>query len=269
MAGCYINFLLIVAPKKALHLAYGFFTQPRKGKYNATQIPHFLLNVEKQQFEVANHQFNTYIWKGSDKVILLIHGWESNAARWEQLVSKLQKSGATILAIEAPAHGNSSGKEFNIPTYAKFINHVCQHFKVTDMVGHSLGGATCIYYQHFYQNNDIQKIVLLGAPSDLRILLENFTQLLSIHSRIFKYFEKHYQDHFNLKIDEFSSVHFGKTIQTKGVIFHDINDEVVKIAEAHKLLSSWKNTTFIETTNLGHSMHDSSVYSKIYQFLQS
>lgn len=269
LAGLYINILLIIAPKKALHLAYGFFTQPRKGKYPSNEKPSFLQNVESKQFDVANHKFLTYFWKGNNKVILLVHGWESNAARWEQLVAELQKTGATILAIEAPAHGNSSGKEFNIPTYSKFIDYICKQFKVTDIVGHSLGGASCVYYQNFYQNSDIKKIVLLGAPSDLRILLENFTKLLSIHPKIFNYFEAHYQNHFGLKIDEFSSIYFGKNIKTKGLIIHDINDDVVKIAEAYKTLSSWKNTTFIETKNLGHSMHDSSVYTKISEFLQS
>jgi hypothetical protein len=39
----------------------------------------------------------------------------------------LQKSGSTIIAIDAPAHGLSGGKEFNIPIYAEFIHVLFQN----------------------------------------------------------------------------------------------------------------------------------------------
>jgi pimeloyl-ACP methyl ester carboxylesterase len=45
----------------------------------------------------------------------LVHGWESNASRWGNLLPYLKKSGSTIIAIDGPAHGLSSGKEFSIP----------------------------------------------------------------------------------------------------------------------------------------------------------
>jgi alpha-beta hydrolase superfamily lysophospholipase len=38
----------------------------------------------------------------------------------------LKKSGSTIIAIDAPAHGLSGGKEFNIPQYAAYIDILAQ-----------------------------------------------------------------------------------------------------------------------------------------------
>jgi hypothetical protein len=35
-------------------------------------------------------------------------------------VAHLKKLGKTIIAIDAPAHGLSSGKEFNVPPYTEF-----------------------------------------------------------------------------------------------------------------------------------------------------
>jgi alpha-beta hydrolase superfamily lysophospholipase len=51
---------------------------------------------------------------------------ESNA-QMEKILPYLKKSGSTIIAIDAPAHGLSSGKEFNIPQYAAYIDILAQN----------------------------------------------------------------------------------------------------------------------------------------------
>jgi triacylglycerol esterase/lipase EstA (alpha/beta hydrolase family) len=58
-----------------------------------------------------------------------------------------KKSGSTIIAIDAP-HGLSGGKEFNIPQYAAYII-LAHKFKPSYLIGHSIGGKTCLYYQSF------------------------------------------------------------------------------------------------------------------------
>jgi pimeloyl-ACP methyl ester carboxylesterase len=67
----------------------------------------------------------------------------------EKMLPYLRKSG-TIIAIDAPAHGLSGGTEFNIPQYAAFIDILVQKFKPQFLIGHSLGGKTCLYYQSNY-----------------------------------------------------------------------------------------------------------------------
>jgi alpha-beta hydrolase superfamily lysophospholipase len=46
----------------------------------------------------------------------------------------LKKSGSTIIAIDAPAHGLSGGKEFNIPQYAAYID-ILAHSKPPTSLG--------------------------------------------------------------------------------------------------------------------------------------
>lgn len=45
-----------------------------------------------------------------------------------KIITVPKKSGSTIVAIDAPAHGLSSGKEFSIPQYAAFIHLAVQKF---------------------------------------------------------------------------------------------------------------------------------------------
>lgn len=265
--GLYINLLSYVFPKKASQIAYAFFSEPREGKLSKSKLPQILQEAQTETFQQEGHSFQTYTWKGNDTVILLVHGWESNASRWENLLPYLKKSGSTIIAIDGPAHGLSSGKEFNIPQYAEFIHIAVEKFKPEYLIGHSIGGKTCLYYQSVYQNDALKKMVILGSPSDFNIILNNYITLLSLNSKISKALEDHYLDTFKLKLDLFSGKLFASKIKTKGLIAHDIDDTVVLFEEGKKIAGAWENARFIETTGLGHSMHDQDLYQEIYDFL--
>lgn len=265
--GLYINFLSFVSPDKATQLAYSLFSEPRDGRLTKAKLPKILRETESRTFKHNDEYFQTYTWKGNDTVILLVHGWESNASRWKKMLPYLKESGSTIIAIDGPAHGLSSGKEFNIPQYATFIDIVVKEFKPQYLIGHSLGGKTCLYYQSKYQNDSIEKMVILGAPSDFKIILNNYIKMLSLNSTISKGLETHYLDHFKFKLEHFSGKIFASKIKTKGLIAHDTEDTVVLFEEGKKIASTWKDSIFIETNGLGHSLHGDELYKKVSEFL--
>ena len=265
--GFYLNTLGYINPAKASLLAYRIFSEPRDGRLLKDKLPAILLSGESQTFRYENDDLQAYVWQGNDHVILLVHGWESNASRWEKLMPYLQESGSTIVAIDAPAHGLSGGKEFNVPRYAEFIEAAVQQFHPHILIGHSIGGAACVYYQYKYQNEKLEKMVLLGAPSDMKRLASNYVNLLSLNAKVTALFENQFIERFRFSLDEFSGQIFGKHIKLKGIIAHDVNDEVVSFEEAKKIAGSWTNATFIETRGLGHSMHDDDLYRKVADFL--
>lgn len=232
--GLYLNALSFVFPEKATQLAYALFSEPRDGKLEKDKLPEILKETEKESYQYQGNHFQTYTWKGNESIILLVHGWESNASRWEKLIAHLKKSGSTIIALDAPGHGLSGGKEFNIPQYASFIDVLVQKFHPQYLIGHSLGGKTCLYYQSTYQNNNIEKIVILGSPSDFKIILNNYINLLSLNAKISKELENHYLKVFNLELEHFSGKLFASKIKTKGLIAHDTEDTIVLFEEAKK-----------------------------------
>ncbi|AWI25749.1 alpha/beta fold hydrolase [Flavobacterium pallidum] len=265
--GGYINFLSFVNPGKAQRLAYRFFSEPRIGRLIDGKLPEILAVAERQTFSFEQNRFESFTWNGNENTILLVHGWESNAARWEKLLPYLQKTGSTIVAIDAPAHGLSTGKEFTVPRYAAFINIAAKHFKPSAIIGHSIGGVAAIYYQYKYQNPDLKRLITLGAPSELQVIVDQYIDLLSLNPKAKKLLYQYFVDHFDVRINEFSSHLFAKSIAVDGLIAHDIKDDSVSFAEAEKIAANWKNASFIRTNGLGHSMHDDGLYEKIADFL--
>lgn len=265
--GLYINLLSFIFPEKAIQMAHGYFSMPRKGKFKKNKLPKFL---EEAQLETISHNgdsIQTYIWKGNETIILLVHGWESNSSRWKKMLPYLKQSGSTIIAIDGPAQGLSSGIEFTVPKYAEFIDIVAKKYQVNYIIGHSLGGKTSLYYQYKYQNPTVQKMVILGAPSDFNIIFNNFIRLLSLNNKIVKALENKYSAVLEHNLQYFSAHEFASKINVKGFLAHDIDDIIVLFKEGKKIAQSWKNVHFVETKGLGHKLHDEELYQKVYQFL--
>jgi len=109
--------------------------------------------------------------------------------------------------------------------------------------------------------------VVLGSPSDFKIILQNYIALLSLNYKISKALEDHYLEHFKIKLEHFSGQLFASKLNVKGLVAHDIDDTVVLFEEAKKIAGSWKDVQFIETSGLGHSLHDDDLYKKVCEFL--
>ena len=265
--GSYINILSFIAPNKATRMAHGYFSEPRKGQITIDKLPKTLKDSQLESIYHEKDVIQTYIWKGNDTVIFLIHGWESNSSRWKKLLPYLKSSGSTIIAIDGPGQGLSSGKEFTIPKYAEFIDIAAKKYRPSIIIGHSMGGKTSLYYQYKYQNTDIQKMVILGAPSDFTIILKNFTSLLSLNKKVAQALKNKYTQILNLNLEHFASKQFVTKIDVKGFLVHDIEDQVVLFDEGEKIAEYWKDVQFIATKGLGHKLHDDNLYRKLYKFL--
>lgn len=263
----YLNMLSYINLENAKSKAYQLFTSPRKGKLNKTELPKTLKTAVLETLEYNDEKIQTYTWNGNEEVILLVHGWESNASRWKKLLHHLKPLGKTIIAIDGPAHGLSGGTEFNTPKYAEFINIAIQKYQPQILIGHSVGGAAISFYLNKYKNPDIEKVILLGAPSDFKIVSNNFVRLLSLNNRVRIKLEDYFFEKFQIDLDEFSGHKFAQNFTHKAFIAHDTLDDVVLIAEGRKYASTWKNAVYIETNGLGHSMHDSNLYQKIIDFI--
>ncbi len=257
-----------INPKKSFELAYKLFSEPRKGKITSERFPKTLQKALQETHTFNSQNFQTYTWKGNDDVILLVHGWESNASRWKKFLPYLKTTGKTIIAIDAPAHGLSSGSEFNVPKYAELIDQIVQKYNPKIAIGHSIGGNAIAYFQAHYKHN-FEKIILLGAPSDFKVILNNYIKMLSLNKRTYNAFTDYVKTRFENSIDYFSAAKFLENNTIPGIIAHDTDDAIVLFEEGKKISSSWKTASFIETNGLGHSMHNDDLYTTITNFINS
>lgn len=266
--GFYLNALSFVSPKKAADKALTIFATPRKGKILEHQKA-FLNTAKQEVIYFEDLPIMTYQWKGSKDTILLMHGWESNAHRWHKLIKALKAQDYNIVAIDAPAHGQSGSKQFNALLYASFINETTKKFKPKTVIGHSVGGMASVFFQKIYHYSELKKLVLLGAPSEFINVFKGYTTMLGFNSRLEKQLDQLITERFGNTPSSFSTAKYIKDTAVKGLIIHDKEDKIINYDEALRIANNFKNAEFITTSGLGHSLHHKEVIHHILEFINS
>lgn len=268
IVGFYINLLSVFSSKFAAKKALNLFSTPRKGNITEEQED-FLNNAFKENLVYSDYEFMTYRWLGKNKTVLLAHGWESNSARWQKFIKTLQKQNYNVIALDAPAHGNSGSKFFNAPLYAEFINVAIKKFKPTILVGHSVGGMATVFSYHKYQFTTIEKMILLGTPSELTDVFKRYVDMMSYNKNILRKINNLAFERFGKYPKDFSTAKFLDEASFKGLIIHDEQDPIIPYNDAILIKGSFKNSKLITTQNLGHSLNNNDVANHVADFINS
>ncbi|WP_299254198.1 alpha/beta hydrolase [uncultured Lacinutrix sp.] len=263
-----LNAISYISPKYASDKALDLFATPRKGRVLEKQKA-FLDSAETHQLKHENLNILTYNWKGTGKTILLAHGWESNTHRWEVLINQLKALNYNIIALDAPAHGASSGKQFNAVMYSECIHLVAEHYKTDIIIGHSVGGMATGFYQNKYQNKNLEKLILLGAPSEFTGVFKRYVDMMGYNKRIENGLNNLVLKRFNNLPSYFSLATFAKNIDTKTLIIHDVEDKIIPYNDAEMIAENHKNATFITTKGYGHGLRNEIVNNHILEYIAS
>lgn len=261
-----LNATSIVSSKMATKKALSLFASPRKGRYNDEQ-KHVVESAFFEEICYNNMKIATYRWVGKGKTVLLAHGWESNSSRWEYILKDLKEQDYNIIALDAPAHGRSDGKQFNAILYSEFISEVVKRFQPDVLMGHSVGGMASIFSIHLNELNSIEKVILLGAPAHFTGVFSRYKSMMGYNTKISKGLDNIVLERFGHPVSYFSTANFTETIAAKGLIIHDKKDRIIPYEDGQLLANHYKNSELITTTGFGHSLKDASLTPQIIEFI--
>lgn len=264
--GTYFNGLSVISRERAAEKAFTLFCTPRKGKI----LPHqkaYLNGAKDEVLHVAEMDLQTYQWPGPKETVVLLHGWESNAFRWRNLIGHLQQEGFHVVALDAPGHGYSTGNLLNMPIYLQCVAAMVEVYKPKYIIGHSFGGMAALYHQYVHPGTDVERIVTLGAPSDFTEIMADYQNLLRFNDTVLEGLVDYFSNKYNVNIPDLSSAKFVQNIAIEGLLVHDIKDTVVPFGSSEIVHANWSNSRLLSTNGLGHSLHQEEVNREIIRFL--
>lgn len=268
LIGSGINALGLFSPMSAGKKSVDLFCTPREGRITPTYKEYLDTAEITENIKIAIGETTAYTWNPSgSKTILLIHGWESNAARWNEMTPYLVAEDMRVVAIDAPGHGLASQKLFSIIDYADFIDYTVSKYNPKYITGHSLGGETLAFYLANYKYENIEKAILMAAPSELSKMMGNFGKVLGLSARSMKNIYQYFSTTFKYDISFFSTREFCKKINLPTLLIHDKEDETVNVEDSisyHKIL---KNSKLILTEGYGHSLQGKDIFEDVIAFL--
>ncbi|WP_136480132.1 alpha/beta hydrolase [Cognatitamlana onchidii] len=266
LIGHTINLLSYLSPVNAAKIAVKIFSTPRNANLD-DEAKCFLDQAHQENLSYGGFSIITYHWANKGKTVLLAHGWDSNSFRWKDLINLLIQNNFNIISIDAPAHGASGNKIFNAPLYAECLNVAIKKYAPSVLIGHSVGGTASAIALTNYKDIHIDKLVLLGAPSNLAISVGNYVKMMKYNKRVSKAINRYYQKHFG-RLPEFYCVeNFFSSLEPKGLIIHDRRDNIISYKEALDIHRAYKNSKLIKTIGLGHRLKSDKVYRHILDFI--
>src|SRR5262245_16541651 len=156
-----VGLLVRRAPSLAAALAERlFFTPPRPRPSRG-----FPVLARGRRFEVPAAGQTVAAWRwGRGPTVVLVHGWGGRAAQLTSFVPPLVERGFSVVAFDAPGHGESGRGLSSAPEFARALCAVLGNDSVHGVVAHSLGAAAAVLA--LGDGLAAERVVFLGPVAD-------------------------------------------------------------------------------------------------------
>ena len=264
--GKYLNLLSLIVPSYTAKKTLEIFAKVRTGKIDKDKTFPILEEGKQNRFHCNGHEIQRYHWKGSGKKVLLLHGWESNTYRWRNLIISLKTKDFDIHAIDAPAHGYSTGTYHYLTNYASAATKMIEEYGIEIIVGHSMGGMAMLFAKSLKSLETVKQLVSIGAPTDFSLIVAGYQNTIGFNKRVYRLLDQLIEKEIKMGIKEFSTSKFTYENLGELLILHDRLDPTIPLWQAERIQKYVGGELFI-TEGFGHSMHQKEVCQKIMEFL--
>ena len=268
----FISFLDFLNPYLCMRFTAYLWTKPLKPKRNINE-EEFLLTSDNFFLKVKaiNKTIKCYHWVGDGPKIILVHGWSGRASNMSKIINKLNQNNFDVYAFDAPAHGESSGGNTNLPEFISCIESLASKVSpIYALVGHSLGGFASVYCAA--KKIRLDKVILLCPVNNVFELFETFFNHTRLKEKTRNLMINYFIKKTGIIINsELSSEKLVKQIKAKILLIHDESDTQLSILESKKIKKNVVGGTFYFTKGLGHSrlLRNTKVVDRIISFLKS
>ena len=103
---------------------------------------------------------------GTGIPIMLIHGIGSSSITWGDIPDRLAATGAHVIVVDLPGHGQSSKQpgDYSLGALASALRDLIDHLGIArvHLVGHSLGGGVALQFSYQFPER-VRSIVLVAS----------------------------------------------------------------------------------------------------------
>ncbi len=240
-----VRALDLVAPRLAQRLALDLFLTPQRNRQTPFIVGHRFAIRE------GAHDLNVWDW-GNGPTVLLVHGWNGNAAQLSGFVPPLVRAGYYVAAPDLPGHGSSGGERTNLRDLADAIARVGRRLGPIDaIVAHSFGAAATVVA--LSEGLDARRVVLIAPPVDLHRYARGFASAVGLSRRsadaMIDLLARKVGSPRLFDIQALA----GGLQKGRAVVVHDPADREVPFAEGAALAVTWPGTTLVPLAGVGHS----------------
>ena len=253
--------------KRALHTLFEFMwnTTPRLSKriakrllfapsrYTTTPLENHYLN-RGSRFEISVHGKVVQCWKwGSGPTILLAHGWNGRGIQLHHFIEPLLHRGYSVIAYDAPGHGESQGKTssyFEFTDTIRMLLNSSNGHRIQGVIAHSLGASATV--NSMVKENEALEAVLIAPALRLAEVLCFYFDHIGVPKPLYQSLIQEYENQFGYSMQHDNPVNLLQEINSRILIIHDKDDPTIPYFDSQELAGAFQNITLHTTERLGH-----------------
>jgi len=205
---------------------------------------------------------------GSGPAVLLMHGWEGRPTQFAELIKALVNAGYGVVALDAPAHGRSPGREANVVLFARALLEAASELPpLKAVIGHSMGGASALLATQLGLRTEA--LVSIAAPSRILTMLRRFSRYMGLPRQARAHFVRLVEEKAGIPAGQLDSAHY--QLDFPGLVVHAEDDPMVPFSEAEAIHQSWFDSRLLRLENGGHQrvLADPRVVQAVLELLAS
>jgi pimeloyl-ACP methyl ester carboxylesterase len=208
-------------------------------------------------------------WRwGFGPTVLLVHGWEGRGTQLGAFVEPLVAAGLSVVAFDAPGHGDSPDRQLYLTDMADSVADVAaQVGPLHAIVAHSFGAAG-VLLAHVRAGLDVPRTIFLSPNAIIDTAVSHFAKQLGLDDSERVLFEQRLVAHTGMELSALAIDRLAAHRDSALLVIHDHDDREVSLAQGRKLAATWPNAQLLETHELGHRriLRDADVISAVTKF---
>ncbi|QIE60045.1 alpha/beta hydrolase [Rasiella rasia] len=265
----FINSTAVIAPKWNAEQSFKLLCKVRRVGFTE-KGKQFLATATTSHIDVGAHTVALHRWGTGPKNILFLHGWMSNSQRWRPYIAKLDLSQYTVYALDFPGHGMAKGNALNVEICRKALVKVIELTGPVDtLICHSLG---CLVAAYTYLHNpkiNINRFVLMGAPSGMNAIFEYFQSLLKLSPKAIQNLHGKVNSVLQIPYEKVEMSNFFNTSKSPLLVIHDESDTVTPFLPIKEAFQLNKKIDTLITSGLKHDLKSESVYTAVINYINN
>lgn len=262
-----VTALATLSPRAAAALAAPlFFRAPSRRPRSEAEVA---VLSRGERFSIGEGPDRLVAWRwGDGATVLLLHGWGGCAGQMTPLVDPVLRAGFSVVALDAPAHGESPGRRASIPVFAAALARVAEAVgPLHGIVAHSMGGAA--FTLAATRGLRARRAVFIGPPADAAVWYREFVRWLSLPAAAEPALRAQVEGIAGVRIDRLNARDLGPAMKVPLLVIHDRQDREVPLEAGAEVARTAADGRLLVTEGLGHRriLRDPGVAGSAVRFL--
>ncbi|WKZ59673.1 MAG: alpha/beta hydrolase [Cyclobacteriaceae bacterium] len=251
----YYSLYSVINPRRAGAKAFRLFQKTRKLPLKKAELGFY---NQARSFTVTYPHENLHAYETGNpegKLVVIVHGWESNAGSMGAIANMLAHEGYRVVALDLPAHGKSTLTHTNLYACREALRALIFHLNPTapfSIVSHSFGSAVSTYALSG-SRYEVDQFIMLTSPNRLIDIFNEFKNIIGLGNKAYQYLLNKAESILNERVETVTVEDKARDIRVKAItILHDINDKVLPYANSLRLGSKLPQAELITLKDVGH-----------------